>query len=401
MTSRERVRAVLAHEIPDRIPNGLGGCETEGLHIVAYDNLQKILGVERKPPRLDTFMTNAVFEEPVIRAMEGDILLLASLNMCPSEIRGRDIADQWKEQELWGRTFSVPVREKFTLREDGVTVWETAGGAICPKGCYFFDHKGYTDLQPLPAFPRDANAQPDAALDAAARQEAEIIAPAGANIFTGSQSAANMSPVDDITFGDLRSFLMNVNSDSDNDSTELAAAAAPFKVSEPGVYFIKLDLGDLSGLIGKRLNYYAAPFNNINNANAASPARVKSKLRVAAADNITQGKLLDANGNEIDIYQGGDINALVYIESAGLAYGQFITADTAAADSEEDEAASASDSNSEIEDNSESNSETASNSNSTSSNSSSRSGCNAQGLHGSTLLMLAAMLSLSLKIKRH
>ena len=49
MTSGERVRAVLAHEIPDRIPNGPGGCETEGLHIVACDTLQKLLGVERKP----------------------------------------------------------------------------------------------------------------------------------------------------------------------------------------------------------------------------------------------------------------------------------------------------------------------------------------------------------------
>ena len=46
MTSRERVRAVLNHELPDRVPNGLGGCETEGLHIVAYDKLQKILGEE-------------------------------------------------------------------------------------------------------------------------------------------------------------------------------------------------------------------------------------------------------------------------------------------------------------------------------------------------------------------
>ena len=45
MTSRERVRTVLAHQLPDRIPNGLGGCETAGLHIVAYDNLQKVLGL--------------------------------------------------------------------------------------------------------------------------------------------------------------------------------------------------------------------------------------------------------------------------------------------------------------------------------------------------------------------
>ncbi|MBQ4353787.1 MAG: hypothetical protein IJC71_02725 [Clostridia bacterium] len=146
MTSRERVRAVLHHQLPDRVPNGLGGCETEGLHIVAYDKLQNVLGLERKPPRMDTFMTNAVFEEPVIRAMDGDIILLASPNMCASELRGNDIADQWKEQKLWGRTFSVPVRERFCEREDGSIIWETRGNAVNPAGTYFFDHAGVTDL---------------------------------------------------------------------------------------------------------------------------------------------------------------------------------------------------------------------------------------------------------------
>lgn len=100
MNSRERVRAVLNHQIPDRVPNGLGGCETEGLHIVSYDTLQSVLGLERRPPRLDTFMTNAVFEEDVIRAMDGDIILLASPNMCKSDLRGPGIESQWKEQML-------------------------------------------------------------------------------------------------------------------------------------------------------------------------------------------------------------------------------------------------------------------------------------------------------------
>lgn len=53
MNSRERVRAVLAHEIPDRVPNGLGGCETAGMHIVAYDRFQKVLGCESALPRLE------------------------------------------------------------------------------------------------------------------------------------------------------------------------------------------------------------------------------------------------------------------------------------------------------------------------------------------------------------
>lgn len=142
MTSRERVRAVLNHQIPDRVPNGLGACETEGLHLVAYDNLQKVLGVECKPPRLDTFMTNAVFEEPVIKAMDGDMILLASPKMCKSDLRG-DVTGQWKEQKLWGRTFSVSVGEYFTEDADGTIHW---GGKVCPPGGYYFDGKGSTDF---------------------------------------------------------------------------------------------------------------------------------------------------------------------------------------------------------------------------------------------------------------
>ena len=145
MNARERVRAVLNHQLPDRVPNGLGGCETAGLHMIAYDNLQKVLGVEAKTVRLDTFMTNAVFEEPVIRAMDGDIILLASPNMCKSELRG-NVSNQWKEQKLWGKTFSVSVRDYFYEESDGSVIWESWGGAVCPKGTYFFDRKKESDL---------------------------------------------------------------------------------------------------------------------------------------------------------------------------------------------------------------------------------------------------------------
>ena len=146
MNSRERVRTVLAHQLPDRIPNGLGGCETAGLHIVAYDNLQKVLDLPCQPPRLDTFMTNAVFEEPVIRAMDGDIILLASTNMCPSPLRGKNINQYWKEQKLWGKTFKVPVCEIFQEEPDGTLIWKNRGEAVCPKGTYFFDSPAPTDL---------------------------------------------------------------------------------------------------------------------------------------------------------------------------------------------------------------------------------------------------------------
>lgn len=145
MNSRERVHAVLNHQLPDRVPNGLGGCETAGLHVIAYDNLQKLMGVEQKPARVDTFMMNAVFEEPVIRAMDGDLILLASPNMCKSDLRG-DAAGQWKEQKLWGKTFSIPVQDYFSINSDGYLVWDSCGGVICPKGSYYFDQNEAVDL---------------------------------------------------------------------------------------------------------------------------------------------------------------------------------------------------------------------------------------------------------------
>lgn len=144
MNSRERVRAVLNHQLPDRIPNGLGGCETTGMHIIAYDNLQRALGCAPQPPRMDTFMVNAVFEEPVIRAMDGDIILLASPNMCASELRG-EVSAQWKEQRLWGRSFRVPVSEQFRENPDGSTDWVTTG-LHCPKDTFYFDGIPQGDL---------------------------------------------------------------------------------------------------------------------------------------------------------------------------------------------------------------------------------------------------------------
>ena len=58
MTSGERIRLVLEHKIPDRVPSGLGGCETAGLHVLAYDNLRRALGVPCTPfTKLSIFST--------------------------------------------------------------------------------------------------------------------------------------------------------------------------------------------------------------------------------------------------------------------------------------------------------------------------------------------------------
>jgi uroporphyrinogen decarboxylase len=147
MNSRERVRAVINHQLSDYVPNGLGGCETAGLHVMSYDTLQKILGVKRHPPRIDTFMTNAVFETDVIAAMEGDIILIYSPRMCRAALRGKGAEGKWREQELWGRTFRVPLNEVFKLQDDGSIIWEKPGSNVkCPAGSWYFDTVSDSDL---------------------------------------------------------------------------------------------------------------------------------------------------------------------------------------------------------------------------------------------------------------
>ena len=62
MTSRERVLAVLNGEKADRIPNGLGATINTAMHLLAYDRLRTLPGVEGTPARMMSFEANALFD---------------------------------------------------------------------------------------------------------------------------------------------------------------------------------------------------------------------------------------------------------------------------------------------------------------------------------------------------
>ena len=148
MNARERVRAVLNHEIPDRVPNGLGGHESGGLHALAYNKFRHMLGLEPRLTRLKSFLGDAVFEEDVMTAMEGDVLLISAMKLCTSDLRG-DVADQWKEHTLWGTKFLIPKDLKIRENQDGSYTWLGEGwfdGLVCPKGAYYFDRVEATNL---------------------------------------------------------------------------------------------------------------------------------------------------------------------------------------------------------------------------------------------------------------
>lgn len=135
MTSRERMRRFLAGEPVDRIPNGLGGCETAGLHNLAYHRLKSVLGVDDPTNRVCTFMNNAVFEPSVLDAMEGDVILLGS-RMCPSRFWGPDAAREWKPLHIWDVDLQVANDWEFRREPDGTWWW---GNRMCPPGTFYFD----------------------------------------------------------------------------------------------------------------------------------------------------------------------------------------------------------------------------------------------------------------------
>jgi uroporphyrinogen decarboxylase len=129
------MRRFLNGEPVDRIPNGLGGCETAGLHNVAYHRLKRVLGVEDPRNRVCTFMNNAVFEPSVLDAMKGDIILLGS-QMCPSRFWGPDAAREWKPLHMWDIDLQVAEPWEFRQDPDGTWWW---GKNMCPPGAFYFD----------------------------------------------------------------------------------------------------------------------------------------------------------------------------------------------------------------------------------------------------------------------
>ena len=143
MRPRQRMTQFLAGQPVDRIPNGLGGCETAGLHNLSYEKLKKVLGVNDRRNRVCTFMNNAVFELPVLDAMEGDIILLGS-KMCPSRFWGPEADAGWKDLHIWDTTLQVANAWQFRQDKDGAWWWND--GAKCPPGAIYFDSPAPSEI---------------------------------------------------------------------------------------------------------------------------------------------------------------------------------------------------------------------------------------------------------------
>ena len=130
------------------MPNGLGGCETAGMHNVLYDRLKKVLKVDDRRNRVCTFMNNAIFEPSVLDAIGGDVILLGS-QMCPSRFWGPSAEDEWKTIRIWDIDLQVAKAWEFRQDSDGAWWWGKGSAewsienlTKCPPGGYYFDPPG-------------------------------------------------------------------------------------------------------------------------------------------------------------------------------------------------------------------------------------------------------------------
>jgi uroporphyrinogen decarboxylase len=166
MTSRQRVRAVLNKEIPDKIPNGLGSCETGGTHILTYEKLKRIFDVQQSTTRLDTCMINAVFEQDMLKKMSGDIILLGS----PSLNKTKDFwtdknLSKWKKATIWDTEILMSSSENDLVKDDkGGVYW---GENYCPKGSYYFDPipSKFRNIFDFDEYPKSKDYNPNKNLD--------------------------------------------------------------------------------------------------------------------------------------------------------------------------------------------------------------------------------------------
>ena len=139
MTSRERVKKAINREEPDRVPIDVGGTKVTGIHMDAYIELNRYLGIEAEPPKVyEQFVMIARVEEQVRARLHSDVIEIEN----PSETWGYKNSG-WK---TWvnGKGNTVLTPSRFNPeREDGTNYFiikDHNGNIVAhmpPDGLYF------------------------------------------------------------------------------------------------------------------------------------------------------------------------------------------------------------------------------------------------------------------------
>lgn len=103
MNGRERVLVTLEHNAPDKVPYDLAGTHVTGIHIKAYKNLCKYLGIET-----GEIIFTDVFQQTVMPCREllekFDVDTRGIFPLCSHNwgVKGKDIGDHIEHIDEWG-----------------------------------------------------------------------------------------------------------------------------------------------------------------------------------------------------------------------------------------------------------------------------------------------------------
>lgn len=132
MNSRERVQALFSGDRMDRSPIDLGATYSSGIHLLAYQDLRKALGLP--PCRIrcnDVMQQLAEVDDDVLHALHCDF----------KQISPTTVIDTWEFHDLFpGHEFYYP--GPLTLREEEdrhVLIDEAGNRYVKPHGAFYFD----------------------------------------------------------------------------------------------------------------------------------------------------------------------------------------------------------------------------------------------------------------------
>jgi len=118
MNSRDRCLVSLHHREPDRVPFDLAGSAQTGIHVTAYANLRRYLGLPEREPKVRNLIGQiAEPDEDLLDILRVDTRLIPQaapllwrrlLDGNPDDPKVRDEVDAWAFTDEWGIGWRMP-----------------------------------------------------------------------------------------------------------------------------------------------------------------------------------------------------------------------------------------------------------------------------------------------------
>lgn len=141
MTGKERIRAAVSHQQPDRLPMDFGGCFITGIHCSVVEQLRDHYGLEKRPVKIaEPYQMLGLVEDDLKDAMSLDVE-----SIFPNRTIFGFVNENWREYATWwGQTVLVSEHFQVDENEKGTLMYPEGDRSAPPSGHmpktgYFFD----------------------------------------------------------------------------------------------------------------------------------------------------------------------------------------------------------------------------------------------------------------------